>query len=207
MAFWATGKQRNIPMIIGHNHDEATFFTARDGDAPKTPAEFQASVKRRFGDLTGQILSLYPANTEDEVYWSEIGIRTDSRFGLSARAQLRGQFTISSKAWEYHFSYLPEAAKDSKRGVSHASELAYVFGTIPATADQATRQVSEAMVKYWTQFAKSGDPNQSGLPEWPAFRKGNESYLEIATPIHAAKDLNKEKEDLFEKIVRPAPRN
>jgi para-nitrobenzyl esterase len=82
-----------------------------------------------------------------------------------------------------------------------------VFGTVPATADQVTRGVSEAMVKYWTQFAKTGDPNQSGLPEWPAFRKGNESYLEIATPIHAAKDLNKEKEDLFEKIIRPAPRN
>jgi hypothetical protein len=40
-----------------------------------------------------------------------------------------------------------------------------------------------------------------------AFRKGNESYLVIAVPIHAAKDLNKDKEDLFEKVIRPAPRN
>jgi para-nitrobenzyl esterase len=91
--------------------------------------------------------------------------------------------------------------------VSHASELVYVFGTIPAEATKETREVSEAMVRYWTQFAKTGDPNQAGLPEWPAFQKGNEAYLEIAQPIRAEKDLNLEKADLFTKIVRTAARN
>jgi para-nitrobenzyl esterase len=55
-------------------------------------------------------------------------------------------------------------------------------------------------MNYWTQFAKTGDPNQPGLPAWPAFAKGSESYLEIGRPIHADKDLNKAKLDLFESI-------
>jgi len=63
------------------------------------------------------------------------------------------------------------------------------------------------MVKYWTQFAKTGDPNQPGLPAWPAFQKGNEAYLEIGQPLAAGKDLNKDKEDLFDSILRPEPRN
>jgi len=207
MDFWAKGTQRNVPMIIGHNHDEATFFVAQQGEIPKTVEAYQSSVKQRFGDLASRVLSLYPATSEDELYWAEIGIRTDSRFGIGARRQLRGEFNVSSNAWEYHFSYLPEASKGSKRGVSHASELAYVFGTIPATADQQTRDVSEAMVKYWTQFAKTGDPNQPGLPRWPAFQKGNEAYLEIGQPIRSGIDLNKEKEDLFDSILRAEPRN
>ena len=207
MNFWAKGTQRNIPMIIGHNHDEATFFTAQQGEMPKTVEAFQASVKQRFGDSASRVLSLYPATNEDEVYWAEVGIRTDSRFGIGARRQLRGEFSVPSKAWEYHFSYLPAAAQGSKRGVSHASELAYVFGTIPATSDAHTRETSEAIVKYWTHFAKTGDPNQPGLPAWPAFQKGNEAYLEIGQTIQAAKDLNKEKEDLFDKALPPESRN
>ncbi|HWE52738.1 MAG TPA: carboxylesterase/lipase family protein [Bryobacteraceae bacterium] len=206
-AFWAQGKQHNVPMIIGYNHDEATFFLARDGEIPKTVEEYQASVKQRFGDSAGAVLSLYPAKSPEEVYWQEVAIRTDSRFGTGARAQLRGEFTVPSKAWSYHFSYLAPGARDPKRGVSHASELAFVFGTIPAGSTKETQDISEAMMSYWTQFAKTGDPNQAGLPQWPAFQKGSESYLEIAAPMHAGKDLNKEKADLFSRIVRPAPRN
>lgn len=57
-------------------------------------------------------------------------------------------------------------------------------------------------MNYWTQFAKTGDPNQSGLPQWPPFQKGDEAYLELHNPIHAAKDLNKDKLDVFEKLQR-----
>jgi para-nitrobenzyl esterase len=199
---WAKGKQLNAPMIVGYNHDEATFFMARDGDLPKTVDDFQASVRKRYGDAAGQLLSLYPVKTEDDVYWSEISIRTEARMGLGARLQLRGMFTVPAKAYEYHFSHLPEVVRDPKRGVSHASELVYVFGTLPPTADPASRQMSEAMMNYWTQFAKTGDPNQSGLPQWPAFQKGSEDYLELHNPIHAAKDLNKDKLDVFEKVQR-----
>ncbi|MBZ5612036.1 MAG: carboxylesterase family protein [Acidobacteriia bacterium] len=199
---WAKGKQLNVPMIVGYNHDEATFFMARDGEVPKTADEFQASVRKRYGDAAGQLLALYPVKTEDDVYWSEISIRTEARMGLGARLQLRGMSTVPAKAFEYHFSHLPEVVRDPKRGVSHASELVYVFGTLPPTADQGSREMSEAIMNYWTQFAKTGDPNQAGLPQWPAFQKGNEAYLELHNPIHAAKDLNKDKLDVFEKIQR-----
>ena len=199
---WARGGQHNVPLIVGYNLHEATFFTARDGELPQTIAAYEQSVRQRFGKDADRVLALYPAKTDDQAYWAEIAIRTDLRMGLSARQQLRGWFGVSAKTWAYHFSYLPEASRDSRRGVSHAAELAYVFGTVPATSDQATRDASEAIMKYWTQFAKTGDPNQTRLPAWPAFAKGRESYLELGRTIQAGQDLNKTKLDLFEAAQR-----
>jgi len=119
---------------------------------------------------------------------------------VSARQMLRGWSTVSSKAWQYHFSYLPDVSRDPKRGVPHAAELSYVFGNVAATSDPLTRDTSDALVKYWTQFAKTGDPNQPGLPVWPSFAKGSESYLEIGRPIHADKDLSKARLDLLQSL-------
>jgi para-nitrobenzyl esterase len=199
---WAAGRQHNVPMIVGYNRDEATFFTARDGAVPTTVAEYRKSITDRFGEKAGEVLASYTAKTDEEAYWAEVAVRTDSRFGVSARNQLRGMFSVTAKTWAYHFSYLPDATHDSKRGVSHASELAYVFGTLPATADPQTREVSDAIMKYWTQFAKTGDPNQPGLPAWPAFGKGHEAHLELGRPIQAGTDLNKAKLDFFERVQR-----
>jgi para-nitrobenzyl esterase len=199
---WAKGQQANVPMIVGYNLHEATFFTGRDGDLPETLTAYQTTVRERFGSQADQILRLYPAKSDQEAYWADVAIRTDQRMGLSARAQLRGMFSVTAKTWEYHFTYLPDVNKDSKRGVSHATELAYVFGTVPPTSDKTTRDVSDAIMNYWTQFAKTGDPNQSGLPAWPAFSKGHEAFLDLGRTIQAGQDLTKEKLDLLESVQR-----
>jgi len=197
---WAAGRQHNVPMIVGYNLHEATFFTGRDGAISETLADYRASVRQRFGDRADQVLALYPAKNDAEAYWADVAARTDSRMGVSARQQLRGMFSVTAKTWEYHFTYLPESARESKRGVSHATELAYVFGTVPPTADQPTRDTSNAIVKYWSQFAKTGDPNRQELPSWPAFQKGRESYIELGCIIRSGQDLDKSKLDLLEAI-------
>ncbi len=199
---WAKGKQLNVPMIIGYNHDEATFFMGRDGEVPKTVDEFQASVRKRYGDAAGQLLALYPVKTDDDVYWSEISIRTEGRMGLGARLQLRGMFTVPAKATNITSATCPRSCAIPSAACRMLPSWCTCSALSPPTADKASREMSEAMMNYWTQFAKTGDPNQAGLPKWPAFEKGNEAYLELHHPIHAAKDLNKDKLDVFEKIQR-----
>jgi para-nitrobenzyl esterase len=190
------GKQHNVPMIVGYNRDEATFFAR--GPVPKTIDEFRDSVRKRYKASADKILALYPVKSDDDVYWAAMHLATDAGLGVSAPNQLRGMFNVSSKAWFYHFSHVTPGPRVKTMGVPHAAELAYVFGTLSRTARKADRDVSDAIIGYWTQFAKSGNPNRPGLPEWRAFEKGNECYLDLGDEITCAKDFKKDRIEVLE---------
>jgi para-nitrobenzyl esterase len=70
-------------------------------------------------------------------------------------------------------------------GAVHASEVVYVFGNLDDkrpmrpnydTADQA---ISKAMQEYWTNFAKTGNPDGAGLPAWPLYQADAKRYVQF----------------------------
>ena len=78
-------------------------------------------------------------------------------------------------------------------GAYHASELTYLFdlsGTPvpppPFTGPQ--QQLSSAMAGYWTQFARTGDPNSVGAPTWPQYAATSDLFesLQPPTPVTGA---------------------
>lgn len=74
-------------------------------------------------------------------------------------------------AWMYFFTRVRKGAAGEKLGAYHGAELPYVFGThdayMPTTdIDQA---LTETMIRYWTRFAATGDPNSERRPDWPRF--------------------------------------
>jgi len=57
-------------------------------------------------------------------------------------------------------------------GSPHGQEVSYVFEHLDASNPQTTKtdvEISGAMATYWTNFAKYGDPNGKGVPNWPTF--------------------------------------
>ena len=107
----------------------------------------------------------------------------------------------------YLFSYVPAAMRErAPYGAGHGSEVAYVFnnlntrrGTTEPTPEE--EKLAEMMNTYWANFAKTGDPNGPGLPEWPEYNPQNEKILEIQAdgkPV-GKPDPRKERLDVIKK--------
>lgn len=99
------------------------------------------------------------------------------------------------QSWVYWFTRQREGDMAATLGAYHGAELPYVFDThdawLPTRAEDRT--LTGAIVTYWTAFARSGDPNMTGLPPWPAFEGEGDGVLMLdarpATVTHPEADL------------------
>jgi len=175
------GKYNDVNVIIGTNSDEGSMFVQ-----PMDPPQYANLIKLRYGPLADKALELYPGNDRMEVYHSLSDILRETLFAWPTYAWARLQSeTGKSKVFVYYFDQFraeplyPDGPVP--KGAAHASELAYVFGHLKqnpaAEVTDEEQALSDVMIKYWTNFAKSGDPNAEGLPEWPLFRDGEVTVM------------------------------
>uniref|UniRef100_A0A8B9BYQ9 Carboxylic ester hydrolase n=1 Tax=Anser brachyrhynchus TaxID=132585 RepID=A0A8B9BYQ9_9AVES len=121
----------------------------------------------------------------------------DPLFVFSAIEVARHHRDAGNPVYFYEFQHRPSSAA----GVvpefvkaDHAAEIAFVFGK-PFLAGNATEEeekLSRTVMKYWTNFARNGNPNGEGLVHWPQYDL-DERYLEIDLTQKAAKKLKERK--------------
>ncbi|HEV7313915.1 carboxylesterase/lipase family protein [Sphingopyxis sp.] len=152
---FAEGKQSRIPYIIGSNDDELGFI----------PAPFRAMVngpvEKSLGAAAGMVKAAYAS--EDE---ANRRLGGDAMFAEPALAFGLLQARAGGPAWLYRFGYVAEGQRKPDVGAVHASDVAFQFGNLSADATAADRAAAKQLGDYWTNFAKTGDPNGSGLPVW-----------------------------------------
>ncbi len=175
------GKYNDVDVIIGTNSDEGSLFVQ-----PMEPARYSDLIKQRFGPLAGRALELYPGNDQTEVYRSLSDLFRETAFAWPSYTWARLQSeTGKSKVFVYYFDqFRPEPLYPNgpmPKGAAHASEMTYVFGHLKqnpaAVVTEEEQALSDIMIRYWTNFAKTGDPNGEGVPVWPLFRDGEETVM------------------------------
>ncbi len=122
--------------------------------------------------------------SEKEVTRGGRNLVRDAAFGWHTWSWARLQAEHDkSPAYLYYFDQHPSYPEDSPQhnhGSPHGQEIAYVFQRLDPNrpdAMESDARISGAMATYWTNFAKSGNPNGEGLPKWPAFEPGSSNVM------------------------------
>jgi para-nitrobenzyl esterase len=198
-AAFASGEFNHVPVISGTNHDEYRLFVALDYDLVGNPiltsAEYDGAVTTLWGPaLAPPVLALYPLASYPTGGEALGASGTDGVFSCAARIadQSLAKF-VPTYTYEFNDENPPPAQSafggllTFPLGAYHSSELQYLFPGIdvfglPVTLSSQQMQLSDAMVRYWTQFAKKGDPNFSGAPLWSPYSASTDEFQSLIPP-------------------------
>jgi para-nitrobenzyl esterase len=171
---FAAGKQNDVPLLAGWNHDEGSFEIAFNPQKP-TAESIKANAQKDFGDKAAEFLKLYPSDSDAQTLRSAEDFAGDKFIAFSTWVWLEAAAkTGKQPVYRYRFDLGPPSdPKMPQMGAYHSAEIEYVFGQLDSKADvkwsPETRALSAQMQKYWANFARSGDPNGPGLPKWPVY--------------------------------------
>lgn len=176
---FAQGKQNDVPTMTG--------LTADEGSSSPTygklkPDEFAKQAQQRFGAQAEAFLKLYPSNDQ-------------TQSGLSQKQSARDQGLVSmylwaaeraktgkAKAYTYYFTRGIPWPEHPEFAAFHTGDVPYFFANLKHLNrpwETVDRKLSETASGYWVNFAKTGDPNGKGLPNWPAFDAGKPITMEL----------------------------
>jgi len=194
-AVFAAGKQSRVPLLAGWNLDEGNFRGIFGEKEPST-RNFAMKIRSLYGANAKTILKLYPASTAAEAKRSAQDLAGDRFIAFATWKCLELHLTTGkSPVFRYRFDQtlpLPaDHASSDEPTAPHAGEIEFVFQML-SSKDLPWRpedhKVSDLMSSYWTNFAKTGDPNGESLPRWPAYMPEEFQVMHLSADPHAAPD-------------------
>ena len=175
-ATYAAGRQAHVPLLAGWNRDEGSFFAMRG----MTAEQWREMASGLFKKRSAEFLKLYPGDTDAQALRSAGDYGSDAFIAFSTWKWIEAhKKTGESPIYRYHFELAALPSKYHPGSFAfHSDDIEYVFGTLDTrpggTVRPEDRKLSEQMMGYWTNFAKTGNPNGPGLPLWPKYGKSDE---------------------------------
>lgn len=169
-ASFAAGRQAHVPLLAGWNQAEDTEL-ALGMTAPK----WRKFAETHFGDRAAEFLRLFPGETGDEAKQSALAYGSATFIAFDTWRWIEAQVkTGNAPVYRYHFELpAPPSKFDSGGFAFHSDDIEYVFGTLGTRPGAVWRpedlRLSDVMMTYWTNFAKHGNPNGKGAPDWPPY--------------------------------------
>jgi para-nitrobenzyl esterase len=214
-AIFDESAHNKVPVMMGANADEGVTLAAPDEGTSRD--RFVAALRQRYGGDANALLAAYRDDLHISTKAAARAIQGDRRFVWNMRAWARAAERSQQPAYLYFFShkppvfrlYVPEQAAidvpEGPRGYGayHSGELVYVFGNVGFVDVGWTdwdRELSRIMPRYWTNFARTGDPNGDGLPAWPRYSAAKDESLEFGSQIRVTPGVRKAKLDVYDRL-------
>ncbi|XP_035317401.1 acylcarnitine hydrolase-like isoform X2 [Cricetulus griseus] len=186
-----------VPSIIGVNNDEYSWIlpmvmgsaetikgiTRENLQAVVKNAAAQMMLPPECGDL---LIEEYMGDTEDpqtlQIQFTEM--MADFTFVIPALQVAHFQRS-HAPVYFYEFQHQSTFLKGVRPPhvkADHADEVPFVFGSfffgMKLDLTEEEKLLNRRMMKYWTNFARYGNPNSEDLPYWPMLDH-DEQYLQL----------------------------
>lgn len=209
LEIYAGGKQAPVPLLAGWNADEqgpGGLF----GREPQTLENYKAVVEKRFGDNAPRVLAAYPAHDDASAKRAAADLAGDQFIGYATWKWIERQSALPNgpAVYRYHFEQAPPASEGGvSRGAYHSAEIEFVFGMLAESRKlpwrDEDRKVSDMMMTYWSNFARKGDPNGPGLPQWQAYnRNDSKSVMHLKVNPEVTSDDGRARYELLDSLAR-----
>jgi para-nitrobenzyl esterase len=218
---FSAGEQNHVPLLAGWNADEdranKTFGSLRP-----TARTFAAQVRAKYGEAAGDVLRLYPARSDEEAVRSAGDLSGDDFIVDSVWKWIEMQLeTGGAPVYRYQFDRVvpiapgtvingaPATAADV--GATHASEIVYVFGALASKKDVVSLpedwKLSDTIETYWTNFARTGNPNGAGVPFWPRYgSEGGYPVMHLDVNVAPAPERRRDRYEFWDsEPAKPLP--
>ncbi|HEX7783055.1 MAG TPA: carboxylesterase family protein [Sphingobium sp.] len=194
---FAAGKQAPVPWLIGSNDYEADLLPHY---VEQPDATVFALIPKAAHPL---MMTLFdPEKTGDKKIVAG-NVVTDYAFTEPARFLAAAQSRLGQPVYRYFFTHVPEHYRCQTPGAGHASEIQFVFDTLGTfnwsskTYVPSDQRIAVDMGRYWTNFAKVGNPNGPGMTVWPE-DKNDQVLVFDREGEHAEAGLRKSRLDFLQ---------
>ena len=198
-------QQAPIPMLIG--------TTTREFGFPAPVDQIRKFIENVSGQSSSRALELYGlagnAQGSNDPLYGPAGDQwfADLLFRCPVTTQAMWHSTLNKATYEYELAHAIPGQE--AQGAVHSADLPYVFGYFPKTGNisgafgDIDNKLAELIGTYWTNFAKTGNPNSTALPNWPEFGSG-QTYIRFTQTgeVTVLSKLRPQQCDLFREVYK-----
>lgn len=176
MKHFENKRHQQVPIMAGWVTGDGSFL----GQTNMTVAEYEAEAEALYGEQAARYLEIFPATTDEEVRQMKSKLTLINFAGMPSHL-LAGFNDYST--YIYEFGHVPPDKPDFPNfGAFHTSEVPFALHTLHTWRRpwrSVDREIEKMTSAYWVNFAKTGNPNGDGLPEWKVYDKTTGRILRI----------------------------
>jgi para-nitrobenzyl esterase len=195
MEHFKNGKHNQVPIMTGWVTGDGSLM-----GAPKTTLDdYKKEALTQYGEKVDEFFNIFPATTDEEAKEAKLKLGLLGFAGMPSH--LLATFT-NKPSYLYHFSHVPpDKPNFPNYGAFHTSEVPYALHTLHTWKrdwQQLDKDLENTMASYWVNFAKTGNPNGAGLPEWKTYDKQTGNIMVLGDKTNIKQGLFKKEFDFLE---------